>query len=102
MNVHGTLSTGEVRVALAQNCWRQCADVLKCIGIREISPGLGSLVLRYSPIKEKLGILLSRRIRMRLVSRSLYHAGLIAMLAAAVFTFGCNKPPKAAAAATPA
>src|SRR5713226_4496242 len=39
---------------------------------------------------------------MKLVSRSLYHAGLIAMLAAAVFTFGCKKPPKAPPPAPPA
>jgi peptidoglycan-associated lipoprotein len=32
---------------------------------------------------------------MKLVSRSIYRVGLIAMLAAAVFTFGCKKPPKA-------
>jgi len=31
---------------------------------------------------------------MKLVSRSLYRAGLIVILAAAVFTFGCKKPPK--------
>ena len=28
------------------------------------------------------------------VPRSLYRAGLIAVLAASVFTFGCNKKPK--------
>lgn len=39
---------------------------------------------------------------MKLVSRSLYRAGLIAMLAAAVFTFGCKKPPKAPPPAPPA
>jgi peptidoglycan-associated lipoprotein len=33
---------------------------------------------------------------MNLASRSLYRAGLFVMLAAAVFTFGCKKPPKAA------
>ncbi len=41
---------------------------------------------------------------MRLASRSLSRAGLFVMLAAAVFTFGCKKPPKAqppAAAAPP-
>jgi len=41
---------------------------------------------------------------MNLASRSLYRAGLFVMLAAAVFTFGCKKPPKAqppAAAAPP-
>lgn len=32
---------------------------------------------------------------MNLGSRSLYRAGLLAVLAAAVFTFGCKKPPKA-------
>jgi peptidoglycan-associated lipoprotein len=32
---------------------------------------------------------------MYLASRSLYRAGLFVMLAAAVFTFGCKKPPKA-------
>jgi peptidoglycan-associated lipoprotein len=32
---------------------------------------------------------------MKLASRSLYRAGLFVMLAAAVFTFGCKKPPKA-------
>jgi peptidoglycan-associated lipoprotein len=32
------------------------------------------------------------------VSRSLYRAGLIAVLAASVFTFGCNKKPKQVAA----
>jgi peptidoglycan-associated lipoprotein len=31
---------------------------------------------------------------MNLASRSLYRAGLFLMLAAAVFTFGCKKPPK--------
>jgi peptidoglycan-associated lipoprotein len=31
---------------------------------------------------------------MKLASRSLYRAGLFLMLAAAVFTFGCKKPPK--------
>ena len=31
---------------------------------------------------------------MKLVSRSLYRAGLLVILAAAVFTFGCKKPPK--------
>jgi len=31
---------------------------------------------------------------MKLASRSLYRPGLIAMLAVAVFTFGCKKPPK--------
>jgi peptidoglycan-associated lipoprotein len=106
MNVHGTLSAGEVRVALAQSGSRQCADVLKCIGMREISPGLGSLMLRYSPIKEKPGILLSRRIRMKLVSRSLYHAGLVAALAAVVSIAGCAKkaaaPPPAPPAPPPA
>jgi peptidoglycan-associated lipoprotein len=39
---------------------------------------------------------------MKLVSRSLYRAGLIAVLAAAVFTFGCKKPPKAPPPATAA
>jgi len=39
---------------------------------------------------------------MKLVSRSLYRAGLIAMLVAAVFTFGCKKPPKAPPPAPPA
>ncbi len=39
---------------------------------------------------------------MKLASRSLYRAGLIAMLAAAVFTFGCKKPPKAPPPAPPA
>jgi peptidoglycan-associated lipoprotein len=41
---------------------------------------------------------------MKLVSRSLYRVGLIAVLAAAVLTFGCKKPPKAPppAAAAPA
>src|SRR6267143_1959358 len=39
---------------------------------------------------------------MKLVSRSLYRAGLIAMLTAAVFTFGCKKPPKAPPPAPPA
>jgi peptidoglycan-associated lipoprotein len=33
---------------------------------------------------------------MNLVSRSLYRSGLFVMLAVAVFTFGCKKPPKAA------
>jgi peptidoglycan-associated lipoprotein len=32
---------------------------------------------------------------MNLASRSLYRAGLFVMLAVAVFTFGCKKPPKA-------
>ncbi len=32
---------------------------------------------------------------MNLASRSLYRAGLLVMLAAAVFTFGCKHPPKA-------
>jgi peptidoglycan-associated lipoprotein len=32
---------------------------------------------------------------MKLASRSLYRAGLFVMLAAAVFTFGCKKPPAA-------
>jgi peptidoglycan-associated lipoprotein len=32
---------------------------------------------------------------MNLASRSLYRTGLLVMLAAAVFTFGCKKPPKA-------
>jgi peptidoglycan-associated lipoprotein len=32
---------------------------------------------------------------MKLASRSLYRAGFFALLAAAVFTFGCKKPPKA-------
>jgi peptidoglycan-associated lipoprotein len=41
-------------------------------------------------------------IRMKLVSRSLYRTGLFVMLAAAVFTFGCKKPPKAAPPAPPA
>lgn len=31
---------------------------------------------------------------MKLASRSLYRVGLLVMLAAAVFTFGCKKPPK--------
>jgi peptidoglycan-associated lipoprotein len=39
---------------------------------------------------------------MKLVSRSLYRAGLIAMLAVFVFTFGCKKPPKAPPPAPPA
>jgi peptidoglycan-associated lipoprotein len=41
---------------------------------------------------------------MKLASRSIYRAGLYVMLAAAVFTFGCKKPPKAQppAAAAPA
>ncbi len=39
---------------------------------------------------------------MKLASRSLYHAGLLIVLAAAVFTFGCKKPPKAAPPAPPA
>ena len=39
---------------------------------------------------------------MKLVSLSLYRAGLIAVLAAAVFTFGCKKPPKAPPPAPPA
>jgi peptidoglycan-associated lipoprotein len=41
---------------------------------------------------------------MNLASRSLYRAGLFVMLAVAVFTFGCKKPPKAQppAAAAPA
>ena len=39
---------------------------------------------------------------MKLVSLSLYRAGLIAVLAAAVFTFGCKKPPKAPPTAPPA
>ena len=40
---------------------------------------------------------------MNLASRSLYRPGLLVMLAVAVFTFGCKKPPKAAppAAAAP-
>src|SRR3981081_3736406 len=59
-------------------------------------------MLGYWPVRKKLGILLSRRIRMKLVSRSLYRAGLIAMLAAAVFTFGCKKPPKAPPPTPPA
>jgi peptidoglycan-associated lipoprotein len=39
---------------------------------------------------------------MKLASRSLYRAGFFLMLAAAVFTFGCKKPPKAAPPAPPA
>jgi peptidoglycan-associated lipoprotein len=39
---------------------------------------------------------------MNLVSRSLYRAGLVTMLIAAVFTFGCKKPPKAPPPAPPA
>jgi peptidoglycan-associated lipoprotein len=39
---------------------------------------------------------------MKLASRSLYRVGLITMLAAAVFTFGCKKPPKAPPPAPPA
>ena len=39
---------------------------------------------------------------MKLVTHSLYRAGLIAMLAAAVFTFGCKKPPKAPPPTPPA
>jgi peptidoglycan-associated lipoprotein len=41
---------------------------------------------------------------MKLASRSLYRTGLYLMIAAAVFTFGCKKPPKAQppAAAAPA
>jgi peptidoglycan-associated lipoprotein len=39
---------------------------------------------------------------MKLVSRSLSRAGLIAMVAAAVFTFGCKKPPKSQPPAPPA
>jgi peptidoglycan-associated lipoprotein len=39
---------------------------------------------------------------MKLVSRSLYRTGLIATLAAAVFTFGCAKKPVAAQPVTPA
>src|SRR5258708_33480164 len=51
-----------------------------------------------------------RRIRMNSASRSLYRAGLLVALAAAVFTFGCKKktitpprptPPSAPAPATP-
>jgi len=38
---------------------------------------------------------------MKLASRSLYRVGLITMLAAAVFTFGCKKPPKAPPPAPP-
>jgi peptidoglycan-associated lipoprotein len=58
------------------------------------------------PYQEKLGILLSRRIRMKLVSRSLYHAGLVAALAAVVSIAGCAKkaaaPPPAPPAPPPA
>jgi len=39
---------------------------------------------------------------MKLASRSLYRAGLLIVLAVAVFTFGCKKPPKAAPPAPPA
>lgn len=39
---------------------------------------------------------------MNLVSRSLYRAGLVTMVIAAVFTFGCKKPPKAPPPAPPA
>lgn len=39
---------------------------------------------------------------MNLVSRSLYRAGLVTMLIAAVFAFGCKKPPKAPPPAPPA
>jgi peptidoglycan-associated lipoprotein len=38
---------------------------------------------------------------MKLASRSLYRVGFFVMLAAAVFTFGCKKPPKAAPPAPP-
>src|SRR5713101_9766729 len=48
-----------------------------------------------------------RRIRMNLASRSLYRAGLLVTLAAALFTFGCGKktvapPPKQTAPPPPA
>lgn len=39
---------------------------------------------------------------MNLASRSLYRAGLLTMLVATVFTFGCKKPPKAPPPAPPA
>jgi peptidoglycan-associated lipoprotein len=39
---------------------------------------------------------------MKLVSRSLYRASLLIVLATAVFTFGCKKPPKAPPPAPPA